>query len=426
MLDINFIRQNPEKVKKGCLKKQVDIDINRLLELDEKRIGELKKIEALRAEQNKISRQSGGEKGIDESIKRAKALKEKIKEEEERFKTTKGDFDELMFKIPNLPFDDVPEGKDERGNIVVKKNDRVPNFKFPVRNHLEIGEELDLIDVKRAAKVSGTRFGYLKNEAVLLEFALISFAFDNLVKEGFIPIIPPVLMKPKMLKAMGYLDTKQDREERYFLEKDDLFLAGTSEQPIGAMHQGEILEEKDLPKRYIGFSSCFREEAGSYGKDTKGILRVHQFDKVEMFSFCHPEKSKEEHKFLVSLEEKLIKELKLPYQLVHLCGGDSSRVSASTFDIEVWMPGQNKYRETNSCSNCTDFQSRRLNIRYQDSKTNNLEFVHTLNGTVFAIGRILIAIIENYQTADGRIEIPDVLTKYLNSKTIPFIPRKKN
>jgi len=294
----------------------------------------------------------------------------------------------------------------------------LPKFNFSVKNHLQIGEDLGLIDIKRAAKVSGTRFGYLKNEAVLLEFALVKFAFDSLIKYGFIPIVPPVLIKPDMMKAMGYIDTQQDRAEKYFLEKDNLYLVGTAEQSIGPMHQGEILKEKDLPKRYVGFSTAFREEAGSYGKDTKGILRVHQFDKIEMFSFCHPEKSKQEHKFLISLQEKLVQELKLPYQLVHLCSGDSARVSASTFDIEIWMPSENKYRETHSCSNCTDFQSRRLNIRYHNSKTNKSEFVHTSNGTVFAIGRMLIAILENYQRKDGRIEVPKVLRKYLGSKYV--------
>ncbi|MFH1253795.1 MAG: serine--tRNA ligase, partial [Candidatus Uhrbacteria bacterium] len=291
-----------------------------------------------------------------------------------------------------------------------------PKFDFEPKDYMTIAEKLDLIDVKRAAKVSGTRFGYLKGEVALLEFALINLALDVLSKEHFIPVIPPVMIKTEMMEAMGYLDTAADRAERYFLDKDNLILVGTSEQSIGPMYQGEILEEKDLPRRYVAFSSCFREEAGAYGKDTKGILRVHQFDKVEMFSICQPEKSKEEHQFLLKMEEKLMQSLKLPYQVVQLCTGDLARPSASTIDIETWMPGQGEYRETHSTSNCTDFQARRLNIRYRSKQ--GVEFVHTLNGTAFAIGRTLIAIIENYQQKDGSVKVPKALQKYTWFKKI--------
>ncbi len=339
-------------------------------------------------------------------------LKPKLEKAEE-------ELNDIMLKIPNLPLDDVPEGKDERDNKVIRKWGKIPKFDLPAgrqgfkpKDYMEIAEKLDLIDLKRAAKVSGTRFGYLKNEAVLLEFALINLAFNTLTKEGFIPVITPVMLKEESMQAMGYLE--RGEEEVYQTVRDHLYLVGTSEQSIGVMHMDEIFDEKDLPKRYVAFSTCFRREAGSYGKDTKGILRVHQFDKVEMFSFCHPNKSKEEHKFLLSLEEKLVQALNLPYQVIQICTGDLGDPSAAKFDIECWMPGQNQYRETYSTSNCTDFQARRLNVRYQ-KLGGNLEFVHTLNGTAFAIGRILIAIIENYQQKDGSITIPEVLRPYMNN-----------
>jgi len=290
-------------------------------------------------------------------------------------------------------------------------------FDFKPKGHLEIGQNLNLIDVKRAAKVSGTRFGYLKNEAVLLEFALIKLAFDSLTKKGFQPIIPPVMMKKEMMRGMGYLE-QTDREEAYYLKKDDLFLAGTAEQPIGTMHAEEIFEQNELPKRYLGFSTCFRREAGSYGKDTQGIFRVHQFDKVEMFSFCKPEESQREHKMFLSLEEELMRKLKIPYQIVNICTGDLGRPAAAKYDIEAWLPSESRYRETHSTSNCTDFQARRLNIRYRN-KFNKLNFVHTVNGTAFAIGRTIIAILENYQRKDGKVDVPKVLQKYIGFKTIP-------
>lgn len=412
MLDIKFIRENPGKVKQGCKNKQVKVDVDRLLELDKEKREMLAEIEQLRAEQNKISKQPPNE----QSIEKAKTLKETIKPKEEKFKEVENKLESLMLQVPNLPLDDVPVGKDEKDNVVVKQVGKKPKFDFQVKDHLEIGECLGLIDVERAAKVAGTRFGYLKREAVLLEFALVNFAFDFLVKKRFQPIVPPVMISPKMAQGMGYVEQTDD-EEAYFLPKDNLYLIGTSEQSIGAMHAGEIFGEKDLPKRYMGFSTCFRREAGSWGKDTKGIFRVHQFDKVEMFSFCKPEDSIKEHKFFLSLEEGLMQALKLPYQVVNICTGDLGKPAVAKYDIEAWLPGQNKYRETHSTSNCTDFQARRLNIRYRN-KSGQLNFVHTLNGTAFAIGRMLIAILENFQKKDGSVGIPKVLRKYLDFKTI--------
>jgi seryl-tRNA synthetase len=347
------------------------------------------------------------------------------KKEDELKKNLKeldGRFQKLMYQIPNPPFDDVPVGEDDEDNVVMRHVGEKPKFDFRPKDYLEIAEKLDIIDVKRAAKVSGSRFAYLKNEAVLIEFALINFVLDSLTKEGFSPVIPPVMLKSKMAKGTGYFEAT-DIGEAYYLPKDDLFLVGTSEQSLLTMRAGEIFEEKDLPKRYLGFSTCFRREAGSYGKDTKGILRVHQFDKLEMFSFCQPEKSNEEHQFLLSLEENLMKKLKIPYQVIKICTGDLGLPAAKKYDIESWVQSENRYRETHSCSNCTDFQARRLNIRYR-SKKGKINFVHTLNGTAIAIGRILIAIIENYQQEDGTVKVPKVLQKYLGGyKKIPWLKR---
>lgn len=431
MLDIKFIRENPKKVKEACKKRQVKIDIEELLKIDKEKRENLQKIEKIRAEKNKASKKITATKDKKEKqkiISEMKKIDKKGDKIEKDLKKLENKVQETMYKIPNMPFDDVPIGKDESGNVVMRQvtasgklcspgQGKKTKFDFKPKDYLEIAENLDLIDVKRAAKVSGSRFGYLKNKAALLEFALINFALDVIVKKGFIPIIPPVLIKSEAMCAMGYIDTKEDLAERYFFEKDNLFLVGTSEQSIGPMHKDEIFSEKDLPKRYLSFSTCFREEAGSYGKDTRGILRVHQFDKLEMFIFSQPENSQKEHQLLIKIEEELMKSLKLPYRLVHLCTGDSARPSASTFDIETWFPTQNKYRETHSASNCTDFQARRLNIKYRD-KNNKLNFVHTLNGTAFAIGRMLIAIIENYQQKNGSIKVPDALQKYTGFKEI--------
>jgi seryl-tRNA synthetase len=281
---------------------------------------------------------------------------------------------------------------------------------------MELGENLDLIDTKRAGKVAGARFGYIKRQLPLIEFALIKLVMDTVTKEGFIPVIPPVMLKDEMARGTGYFEAG-DRNEAYYLPDDNMYLVGTSEQSLVSMHTDEILNEKDLPLRYAGFSTCFRREAGSYGKDTKGILRVHQFDKLEMVIFSKPEDSKDEHKLLLSIEEKLMKALALPYQVINICTGDLGRPAAAKYDIEAWLPSEKKYRETHSTSNCTDFQARRLNIRYRD-KSGKVNFVHTLNGTAFAIGRILIMIMENYQQKDGSIKVPKALQKYCGFKVI--------
>jgi len=407
MLDIKFIRQNPEVVKEGLKKRGFDIgSVDEILNLDAKRRRILKELEEGRAEVNKKS------KGLPApaEIENLKILKEKIKVLESELKTADKDFNFLMHQLPNLPSPDVPAGKDEKDNKVLYEVGEKPKFNFEPKKHYEIGESLDVIDTGRAAKVSGSRFGYLKGQAALLEFALINFALKRLTGRGFVPVIPPVLIKEEMMRGMGYIDTEADREERYYLEKDRQYLVGTSEQSIGPMHSDEIFEEKDLPVRYVGFSSCFRREAGSYGKDVRGTMRVHQFDKLEMFSYARSEDSESELKFLLAIQEELVKELDLAYRVVQLSSGDLARPSAATFDIETWFPSLGEYKETHSCSNTTDFQSRRLNIRLR-RKNGDLEFVHMLNGTVFS-GRPILAILENYQQKDGSVKVPRVIKKY--------------
>jgi len=409
MLDIKFIRQNPEKVKKGCRKKQVKVDITRVLIVDQEKRKYQKTLEELRAKQRRLSFETPL------PLKKLTGIKNEIKKIEPRVKEKEQELKNLLLQIPNLPFDNVPEGKDEKENVVIKEWGVKPKFDFKPKDYLELAEKLDLIDVKRAAKISGTRFGILKKEAVFLKFALRNFASEILIKEGFIPIDPPVMIRPEIMQAMGYVE--RGRDEIYYLKDDNLCLIGTAEQALGPIHADEILEEKQLPKRYIAFTPCFRREAGSYGEDTKGIFRVHQFDKIEMFSFSHPQKSQKEHQFLLSCEEKLMQALKIPYRMVQICTGDLGDPAAAKYDIEAWLPGQGCYRETHSTSNCTDFQARRLNIRYKE-KSGKLSFVYTLNGTAFAIGRILIAIFENYQQKDGSIKIPEVLQKYLGRKKV--------
>lgn len=422
MLDINKIRNNKEEVKKALLKrlKPEDFNLDEIINLDDQRKNLLTKVEQLKAERNKNSKT----KPAPEIIQRMRGIGTQIKELDNQIAQTEERLKTDLSKLPNIPFDDVPVGEDEKANVVLRKVGKIPKFSFKPKDHLELGEALSVLDVKRAAKLSGSRFGYIKREAALLEFALIQFIFEKAIKEGFIPLVPPVLIKPEIMRGMGYIDTPEDLAERYYLEKDQLFLVGSSEQSIGGLHADEVFEENELPSRAIAFSTCFRKEAGSYGKDTQGILRVHQFDKVELFSFCHPDKSQKEHAFLVNLEETFWKALKIPYQLVHLSTGDMSRPSASTIDIEAWLPGQNRYREVSSASNTTDFQARRLNIRYK-AKSGKLEPLHMLNATGFPIGRTIIAILENYQQKDGSVKVPKVLQKYAGLKVIHPVKYRK-
>ncbi len=418
MLDIKFIRENPDKVKEGCRKKGVEIDIEKLLEIDNKRREAIQRLEKIRAEKNRGSRLISRTKDEKERKNLIFKMRDLDKEEEKlqtTVKTVTEEFNSLMLQIPNIPLEDVPLGKDENDNVVLRKKGEKPTFDFKPREHFEIGQILDIIDIKRAAKVAGSRFDYLKGDIVLLEFALVKLAFDTLLKKGFVPVLPPVMLKPEMARGTGYFEAS-DINEAYFLPKDNLFLTATAEQSLLTMHQGEVFREEDLPRRYLGFSTCFRREAGSYGRDVKGILRVHQFDKLEMFSFCKPEDSERELEFFLSNEEELMDKLNLPYQVVKICTGDLGFPAAKKYDIEAWMPGQGRYRETHSTSSCTDFQARRLNIRYR-TKKGKLGFVHTVNGTAFS-QRPLLAILENYQQKDGSVKIPPVLQKYVGKSEI--------
>ncbi len=419
MLDIKFIRENPKKVKESCKKRQVKVDIDGLLKIDKEKREKLQKIEEIRAEKNKASRKIIAAKDKKEKkkiISEMQKIDKKGDKIEKNLKELEKEYIKLMYKVPNILLDDVPVGKYK----VLEKHGKIPKFNFKIKDHSELGESLDIIDTKRAANIAGTRFYYLKRGGALLERALINFAFDTLLKNKFIPIIPPVMIFPEIAKGSGYLEAEND-SDAYYIETDKekgtgLYLVGTSEQSLIAMHAGEILEKKDLPLRYFAFSTCFRKEAGSYGKDTKGIFRVHQFDKVEIVIFCKPEDAKKEHQLILSIQKDLMNQLKLPYQVVNIHAEDLGKPAVKKYDIEAWMPGQNKYRETHSTSNCTDFQARRLEIRYRD-ENNKLKFVYTLNGTAFSM-RPIIAIMENYQQKDGSVKVPDALQKYLGFKTI--------
>jgi len=409
MIDITCLRENKIEIKKACMAKSVDIDIEQIIKLDDKKKQILAQIQELRTERNKVVRLG----------KKAQAQGTKIKNElqklEPKFKKTSQELNNLLLQIPNPPKPDVPIGKDESQNLVTKKWGRPPIFKFKAENYIQLGKKLDLIDTASAAKTTGSRFYYLKNEAVLLELALINLAFKFLVEKGFTPIIPPVLLRHFSMAGMGYLEHGEENEV-YYLPKDELYLIGTSEQSIGPYCQDQTIDAKKLPLRFVGFSTCFRREAGSYGKDTKGIMRVHQFDKVEMFSFTSPFQSDKEHELMLSLEEKLMQKLKIPYQVVKMCTGDLGLPAARKYDIEAYIPSQQKYRETHSTSTCTDFQARRLNIRYK--KGNTVDFAHTVNGTAFAIPRMLIAILENNQQENGSVLVPEVLVPFTGFEKI--------
>ncbi len=402
MLDIKYIREHSEEVKKGIEAKGVKVDISQILELDNKR-RELQVIVDELRQRQKIFTVAEREQ--------AKENKDELRLKEQELALLLGQLEAALRQLPNLPKPDVKVGESEADNEIIRTVGKIPKFKFQPKDYLELAKIHDLIDIERAAKVSGSRFGYLKNEAVLLEFALVQYGLEITRKHGFIPIVPPVLISEQAMQAMGYLEHGGE-EETYHLIKDKLYLTGTSEQSVGPMHMNETFNLNELPKRYVAFSSCFRSEAGSYGKDTKGILRVHQFDKLEMVVFTTPQESDLEHEKLLAIEEELMQALKLPYQVVKMCTADLGDPAARKYDIETWIPSEGRYRETHSCSTTTDFQARRLNTRYKTAE-GKYEFIHLLNGTIFAIGRTIIAILENYQQADGTIEIPKVLRPYM-------------
>jgi seryl-tRNA synthetase len=431
MLDIKFIRENPDKVTISAKDKGVDVNVAKIIEIDSEYRALSIKLQELFAARNAAAKERDIEKG--------KSLKSEIDQHEGRSVELKQELDELLYSIPNLAKDDVKVGKNDTENDVVKTVGEPKKFGFTPKDHVELGLLLEIIDVERATKVSGARFAYLKNEGALLEFALVQFAMETLVKEGFIPIVPPVLIRPEITRGLGYweaggngdyylvYDPKNDQKElqedqRKEGEYPGYYLVGTAEHSIVPMHRDEVLSKKELPKRYVAFSTAFRREAGSYGKDTKGILRVHQFDKVEMVSFVTEEQDDAENDYLLSLEEKFFQALGIPYQVIKMCTGDLGFPVARKYDIEAFIPTQEKYREVTSTSTTTDFQARRLNIKYQDGEEK--KFAHILNGTAFAIGRTLIAILENNQEEDGSIMVPEVLRKYIPGNLAKITPKK--
>ncbi|MDP3975226.1 MAG: serine--tRNA ligase [Candidatus Jorgensenbacteria bacterium] len=416
MIDIQYLRDHTDEAKKALARKKVDPKaVDRFLRVDQNWRAKRAALDTLQAEQKIVSRSFvGGKK--EEFASKAQILKRRVGEVAEGLAEVEKKRDALLELFPNTPFPDVPDGTGASENRVLREVGEKPTFDFKPKDSLELAERLGIIDVKRAAAVSGSRFGYLLRDGALLEFALVHLAFDVLLEHGFTPVVPPVMIRPAVFTGMGRLAADQ-KEERYYLAKDDLYLAGSAEHTLGPLHMDEVLDEGTLPRRYAGFSTCFRREAGSYGKDTKGILRVHQFDKVEMFSFTSPADSEKELRFLVDRQEELMQKLELPYRVVEVCTGDMGWTDARQFDIETWIPSEGAYRETQSASNTTDFQSRGVNVKIT-TKRGEKVFAHMLNATAFAIGRTLIAIIENYQTKKGTVRVPKALQAYLGKKEI--------
>ncbi len=415
MLDSQILKSNLDTFNENLEKRGLSIDVDHLVDLDEKRRKAKFEAEQIRAEQNKLGKDiaKADENEKEELLKKASELSNNFKALSEKAEKEEKEFLDHWIKIPNIIDPSSPVGSTDEDNKEIKKIGDIKEFKN-TKNHLEIGETLGLINVEKAAEVSGSRFSYIFGDLVKIEFNLVSYVLDKLSSKGFLPTVPPVLVREKALFGTGFFP--DDAEQVYEIQNDELYLVGTSEVSLAALHGDEILEPDSLPLRYAGFSTCFRREAGTYGKDTTGIFRVHQFDKVEMFSFCDPEKSKEEHEYLLSVEEEILNDLEIPYRVVDVCSGDLGASAAKKYDIEAWMPSQNNYREVTSCSNTTDYQARRLNIRTKKDKDTSL--IHTLNGTALAVGRILIALIENNQQEDGSVEFSDELSKLTGVKKL--------
>lgn len=430
MLDINYIRENPEKLAEAIEKKRVKIErvysgvsttlngiesVKLLLDLDQKRRDLVSKIDTIRAERNRITSAikvaSSNKKS--ELVKQAGILKKELEVLEPELEGIEKDFIELMLRMPNIPSEEVPIGISDENNVEVRRWGEVKNFNFQPKDHIELGEILDIIDIPRGVKIAGTRNYYLKNEGVLLELAVLRFALDFLINKGFIPFLVPLMVKDDAMIGTGFFPGGE--EQAYRLERDKLNLIGTSEVSLASYHSNELLKYYELPKLYVGLSYCFRREAGTYGKDTRGLYRVHQFQKVEQVVLCinSDEESKKMHNMILNNSEEILKALGLPYRVVVVCTGEMGQGQVFKNDIETWMPSRNNYCETHSCSSLHEFQSRRLNIRYKD-KDGNIKFVHTLNNTAIASPRILIPILENYQQEDGSVVIPEVLKPYMN------------
>ncbi len=434
MLDIKFIRENKDRVQEAAKNKNIDLDVNKLLELDGKRRELLQKIEELRAQRNELAGSLGTEPGSQgakpssEQIEKGRKLKKDIAELGEKLEKIEVEYKELMVKAPTIPSEDTPVGKDENENVEVFKEGELPKFDFEPKSHLELAKDLDLFDIKRGVKVAGYRGYYVKNEAVNLQMALMMLALEKLINKGFIPMIPPTLVREFALFGTGYFVGKKynpEVDEIYKIanseieadgkkNKEDKFLIGTAEPSLLAYYANEILDEKDLPLKLCGFSQCYRSEIGSYGKDTKGLFRVHEFMKVEMVAIMGADvkKSEEMHEEMVEISKELHRDLGLPYRVVQICTGDMGAGKYKMFDLEAWMPSRNNYGETGSASNFLDWQSRRLNVKYKD-KEDNKKFVYMLNNTALPSVRPLIAILENFQQKDGSVVVPEVLRKYM-------------
>lgn len=410
MLDIKQIRENPEAFQKALEKKHVAPDqIFSLLRADEKRLRAMQKCDELRHAQNAASKKIPSLQGAEKEavLVEMKQVSEDLKKFEIDLENSTKEYNEIMYTLPNPPHESVPEGVDDTENREIEKIGEIRKFDFKPKEHWELGEELGILDTERSAKISGSRFFFLKNELAILQMALMNWAFLEIQKKGFSPVIPPFMVREEAMFGTGFFPA--DKNQIYTVNpgEDDLYLIGTSEVPLTAYHMNEILDEDELPKRFAGYSPCFRREAGSYGKDMKGVLRVHQFEKIEMVIVCKPEESWQMHEEILSMEKHLLNELKIPYRVMNICGGDLGGSAAKKYDLEAWLPGQNAYREMTSTSNCTDFQARRLNIRVR-RKDGGTEIAHTLNGTAVS-SRPLIAIMENFQNADGSIDVPEVL-----------------
>jgi seryl-tRNA synthetase len=413
MLDLKAIRSDPERFKAALARRGAAEQVDELLALDARRRELLPEVENAQAERKALSKQigekkkAGEEAEAEELMATVQGLKERIESGKEELERVEVKLDELALTLPNLPDPDAAEGMTEDDAVVLREVGEPPRFDFEPRDHLEIGTELGLIEMEAAARLSGSRFAYLIGDLVLLELALVRFAIELVRAEGHEPVVPPVLVREEALEGTGFLPG--DRDQIYEVPKDELFLTGTSEVGLAGLHADQILDPGSLPLRYCAFSTCFRREAGAAGRDTRGIFRVHQFDKVEMFSFVEPSQSREEHERLLAIEERILAELEIPYRVVNVAVGDLGAPAAKKYDCEAWIPSQERYRELTSCSNTTDYQARRLGARYRPAEGEAPQVLHTLNGTACAVGRTIIALIENRQERDGSFTLPKTL-----------------
>lgn len=420
MLDPKLIKENPEILQKMLKERNVDFDLDGLVDSDKKRREFILRTDELRKKKNKVALEipQKKKKGEDTSeiLKEMKQVSEELSNLESAQEENENKYKRLAFSIPNLIHESVPIGQDDSANKEIKKWGEIPEFDFKINDHIDISDNLGLVDLERAAKVAGARFYYMKNDLVRLNQALIHYALEFLAEKNYSLVQPPYMINHQSME--GAVITDDFEEVIYKIEDEDLYMIGTSEHAMAAMHSGEIIEGKDLPLRYAGVSPCFRKEAGAHGRDQKGIFRVHQFDKIEQFVFTRPEDSWKEHERMLEIAEEFYQKLQIPYRVMLLSSGDMGKISAKTYDIEAWMAGQNAYREIVSCSNCLDFQSRRLKIRYREKTNEETKYLHTLNSTLIATSRVLVSIMENFQTKDGHITVPSVLQKYMGQTSI--------